>query len=59
MSLVEYHDIPLKEVGILRPDQEEVWYKDVVHDVSLRFRKMVSDSSFGKFRPRSSRLVQK
>jgi hypothetical protein len=34
MSLVGYHDIPLKEAGVVRPGQEEVWYKDVVYNVS-------------------------
>ena len=31
---MEYHDIPLSETGILRPGQQEVWFKDIVHDVN-------------------------
>ena len=35
MSCIEYHDIPLEQVGILRDGRSEVWFKDVVHDVTF------------------------
>ena len=34
MRCVEYHDLPLSEAGIVRRGQQEVWFKDIVHDVN-------------------------
>jgi hypothetical protein len=33
MGCVEYHNVTLHESGLLRPGQEEVWFKNVVYDV--------------------------
>jgi D-amino-acid oxidase len=34
MSCLEYHEVPLTESGILRKGQKDVWFRDLVNDVS-------------------------
>ena len=33
MGCVEYHNVPLRETGVLREGQSEIWFKDLVPNV--------------------------
>ena len=33
MDCIEYHDVTLKESGVLREGQTDVWFKDLVPNV--------------------------
>jgi hypothetical protein len=35
MDCVEYHDLPFREAGLLREGQTEVWFKELVHNVTI------------------------
>jgi hypothetical protein len=34
MDCLEYHDLPLQEAGLVREGQTDVWFKDLVHNVT-------------------------
>jgi hypothetical protein len=56
MPCVDYYTGSLQDAGLIRKDQTEVWYKDIVHDVFLFTR--FSDVSSGYFLAKNYLLGQ-
>lgn len=42
MDCIEYHDVTLKESGVLREGQTDVWFKDLVPNVPFSFSPLTS-----------------